>query len=89
MQTCQLAHCSPAVGRACSAAPMPVIPMISTERCLLPRPTLLRASSRASLGISPVRAQDLAVSPGGEIYIVDTGNNRILRSAAARINSSH
>ena len=34
----------------------------------------------ASLGISPLREpRDLAVSPGGEIYIADTGNNRILR----------
>lgn len=34
----------------------------------------------ASLGISPLREpRDVAVSPKGEIFIADTGNNRILR----------
>ena len=38
----------------------------------------------ASLGISPLREpRDLAVSPGGEIYIADTGNNRILRLSSS------
>lgn len=34
----------------------------------------------ASLGTTPLREpRDLAISPSGEIYIADTGNNRILR----------
>ena len=37
-----------------------------------------------SLGTTPLREpRDLAVSPGGDIYIADTGNNRILRLSSS------